>query len=153
MKGLVFLQGEAVIGVRKVEKTDEPTPPTSTDGPANYNLKVNGQNYSVSIDGTTAVVNGKTFQVELGASRNSDGTSQNEAVDKQATVVSAEMPGKDIRLLVDPGATVSEGDGILVLEAMKMEMPFSATTSGNLAEFSVSPGDQVAAGVTLALIS
>ncbi|MEE2910129.1 MAG: biotin/lipoyl-containing protein [Candidatus Poribacteria bacterium] len=152
-KGLAFLQGEAEIGVRKVEKTDEPTPPTPTDGPANYNLKVNGQNYSVSIDGTTAVVNGKTFQVELGASRNSDGTSQNEAVDKQATVVSAEMPGKVIRLLVDPGATVSEGDGILVLEAMKMEMPISATTSGNLAEFSVSPGDQVAAGDTLALIS
>ena len=152
-KGLAFLQGKAEIGVRKVEKTDEPTPPTPTDGPANYNLKVNGQNYSVSIDGTTAVVNGKTFQVELGDSENSDGTPQNEAVDKQATVVSAEMPGKVIRFLVDPGAAVSEGDSILVLEAMKMEMPISATTSGTLAEFSVSPGDQVAAGDTLALIS
>ena len=152
-KGLAFLQGKAEIGVRKVEKAEEPTPSMPTDGRANYNLKVNGQNYSVSIDGTTAVVNGKTFQVELGDSENSDGTPQNEAVDKQATVVSAEMPGKVIRFLVDPGAAVSEGDSILVLEAMKMEMPISATTSGTLAEFSVSPGDQVAAGDTLALIS
>ena len=152
-KGLAFLQGKAEIGVRKVEKAEEPTPSIPTDGRANYNLKVNGQNYSVSIDGTTAVVNGKTFQVELGDSENSDGTPQNEAVDKQATVVSAEMPGKVIRFLVDPGAAVSEGDTILVLEAMKMEMPISATTSGTLAEFSVSPGDQVAAGDTLALIS
>ena len=152
-KGLAFLQGKAEIGVRKVERAEEPTPSIPTDGRANYNLKVNGQNYSVSIDGTTAVVNGKTFQVELGDSENSDGTPQNEAVDKQATVVSAEMPGKVIRLLVDPGAAVSEGDSILVLEAMKMEMPISATTSGTLAEFSVSPGDQVAAGDTLALIS
>ena len=152
-KGLAFLQGKAEIGVRKVERTEEPTPSIPTDGRANYNLKVNGQNYSVSIDGTTAVVNGKTFQVELGDSENSDGTPQNEAEDKQATVVSAEMPGKVIRLLVDPGAAVSEGDSILVLEAMKMEMPISATTSGTLAEFSVSPGDQVAAGDTLALIS
>ena len=152
-KGLAFLQGKAEIGVRKVEKAEEPTPSMLTDGRANYNLKVNGQNYSVSIDGTTAVVNGKTFQVELGDSENSDGTPQNEAVDKQATVVSAEMPGKVIRFLVDPGAAVSEGDSILVLEAMKMEMPISATTSGTLAEFSVSPGDQVAAGDALALIS
>ena len=152
-KGLAFLQGKAEIGVRKVEKAEEPTPSMLTDGRANYNLKVNGQNYSVSIDGTTAVVNGKTFQVELGDSENSDGTPQNEAVDKQATVVSAEMPGKVIRFLVDPGAAISEGDSILVLEAMKMEMPISATTSGTLAEFSVSPGDQVAAGDTLALIS
>ena len=152
-KGLAFLQGKAEIGVRKVERAEEPTPSIPTDGRANYNLKVNGQNYSVSIDGTTAVVNGKTFQVELGDSENSDGTPQNEAVDKQATVVSAEMPGKVIRFLVDPGAAVSEGDSILVLEAMKMEMPISATTSGTLAEFSVSPGDQVAAGDALALIS
>ena len=152
-KGLAFLQGKAEIGVRKVEKAEEPTPSMLTDGRANYNLKVNGQNYSVSIDGTTAVVNGKTFQVELGDSKNSDGMPQNEAVDKQATVVSAEMPGKVIRFLVDPGVAVSEGDSILVLEAMKMEMPISATTSGTLAEFSVSPGDQVAAGDTLALIS
>ena len=152
-KGLAFLQGKAEIGVRKVDRAEEPNPSIPTDGRANYNLKVNGQNYSVSIDGTTAVVNGKTFQVELGDSENSDGTPQNEAVDKQATVVSAEMPGKVIRFLVDPGAAVSEGDSILVLEAMKMEMPISATTSGTLAEFSVSPGDQVAAGDTLALIS
>ena len=152
-KGLAFLQGKAEIGVRKVEKAEEPTHSMLTDGRANYNLKVNGQNYSVSIDGTTAVVNGKTFQVELGDSENSDGTPQNEAADKQATVGSAEMPGKVIRFLVDPGAAVSEGDSILVLEAMKMEMPISATTSGTLAEFSVSPGDQVAAGDTLALIS
>ena len=152
-KGLAFLQGKAEIGVRKVERAEESTPSIPTDGRANYNLKVNGQNYSVSIDGTTAVVNGKTFQVELGDSENSDGMPQNEAVDKQATVVSAEMPGKVIRFLVDPGAAVSEGDSILVLEAMKMEMPISATTSGTLAEFSVSPGDQVAAGDTLALIS
>ena len=152
-KGLAFLQGKAEIGVRKVDRAEEPTPSIPTGGRANYNLKVNGQNYSVSIDGTTAVVNGKTFQVELGDSKNSDGMPQNEAVDKQATVVSAEMPGKVIRFLVDPGAAVSEGDSILVLEAMKMEMPISATTSGTLAEFSVSPGDQVAAGDTLALIS
>jgi len=150
-KGLAFLQGKAEIGVRKAEQTEELISPSPTTGPANYNLKLNGQSYSVSIDGNTAVVNGKRFQVELNAG-NSGSVEPKETSDKEVTV-SAEMPGKVIRLLVEPGTTVAEGDSILVLEAMKMEMPISATTSGTLTEFSVSPGDQVTAGDTLALIS
>ena len=149
-KGLSFLKGQAEIGVRKIEK-EKPVPPVSTDAPANYNLSLNGRSYSVSIDGNTAVVNGKTFQVELNSVSN--GSSPSAETSDQSVAITAEMPGKAIRLLVDIGTTISEGDSILVLEAMKMEMPISATTSGTLTEISVSPGDQVAAGDTLALIS
>lgn len=149
-KGLSFLKGQAEIGVRKIEK-EKTVPPVSTDAPANYNLSLNGRSYSVSIDGNTAVVNGKTFQVELNSVSN--GSSPSAETSDQSVAITAEMPGKVIRLLVDIGTTISEGDSILVLEAMKMEMPISATTSGTLTEISVSPGDQVAAGDTLALIS
>ena len=149
-KGLSFLKGQAEIGVRKIEK-EKTVPPVSTDAPANYNLSLNGRSYSVSIDGNTAVVNGKTFQVELNSVSN--GSSPSAETSDQSVAITAEMPGKVIRLLVDVGTTISEGDSILVLEAMKMEMPISATTSGTLTEISVSPGDQVAAGDTLALIS
>ena len=149
-KGLSFLKGQAEIGVRKIEK-EKTVPPVSTDAPANYNLSLNGRSYSVSIDGNTAVVNGKTFLVELNSVSN--GSSPSAETSDQSVAITAEMPGKVIRLLVDIGTTISEGDSILVLEAMKMEMPISATTSGTLTEISVSPGDQVAAGDTLALIS
>ena len=149
-KGLSFLKGQAEIGVRKIEK-EKTVPPVSTDAPANYNLSLNGRSYSVSINGNTAVVNGKTFQVELNSVSN--GSSPSAETSDQSVAITAEMPGKVIRLLVDIGTTISEGDSILVLEAMKMEMPISATTSGTLTEISVSPGDQVAAGDTLALIS
>ena len=149
-KGLSFLKGQAEIGVRKIEK-EKTVPPVSTDAPANYNLSLNGRSYSVSIDGNTVVVNGKTFQVELNSVSN--GSSPSAETSDQSVAITAEMPGKVIRLLVDVGTTISEGDSLLVLEAMKMEMPISATISGTLTEISVSPGDQVAAGDTLALIS
>lgn len=149
-KGLSFLKGQAEIGVRKIEK-EKTVPPVSTDASANYNLSLNGRSYSVSIDGNTAVVNGKTFQVELNSVSNS--SSPSAETSDQSVAITAEMPGKVIRLLVDVGTTISEGDSILVLEAMKMEMPISATTSGTLTKIYVSPGDQVAAGDTLALIS
>ena len=149
-KGLSFLKGQAEIGVRKIEK-EKTVPPVSTDASANYNLSLNGRSYSVSIDGNTAVVNGKTFQVELNSISNS--SSPSAETSDQSVAITAEMPGKVIRLLVDVGTTISEGDSLLVLEAMKMEMPISATTSGTLTKIYVSPGDQVAAGDTLALIS
>ena len=97
------------------------------------------------------MVNGKTFQVELNSVSN--GSSPSAETSDQSVAITAEMPGKVIRLLVDVGTTISEGDSLLVLEAMKMEMPISATISGTLTEISVSPGDQVATGDTLALIS
>ena len=42
------------------------------------------------------------------------------------------MPGKVIRLLVNVGDQVEEGSGILVLEAMKMEMPINSPTAGTV---------------------
>ena len=43
------------------------------------------------------------------------------AVDTISTTISAPMPGKVIDILVKEGDVVSKGDGILILEAMKME--------------------------------
>ena len=47
------------------------------------------------------------------------------------TPVPAQMPGKVIRHLVQPGDHVEAGDGIIVLEAMKMEMPVTAPRRGH----------------------
>ena len=62
------------------------------------------------------------------------------------------MPGKVIRILASPGSAVSEGDPLLVLEAMKMEMQIASPTSGTVQSVDVSEGEQVTAGATLLTI-
>ena len=148
-KGLAFLKGEAEIGVRKKEKKTAETAPA--DGPARYTVTVNGKGYDLAIDGDTATVNGQSYQVSLGAA--ADGEPAPTAQSGDATPVPAQMPGKVIRLLTQVGDRVEAGDGILVLEAMKMEMPVTAPISGTVSDISVGAGEQVANEQVLAHIS
>jgi 3-methylcrotonyl-CoA carboxylase alpha subunit len=63
--------------------------------------------------------------------------------------LSSPMPATVRRILVEPGASVSKGDTLLVLEAMKMELPVRAPSDGIVAAVSCREGDLVQAGVTL----
>ncbi|MGD0367938.1 MAG: biotin/lipoyl-containing protein [Acidobacteriaceae bacterium] len=64
----------------------------------------------------------------------------------------ASMPGRIVRLLVEKGDTVAAHQGILVIEAMKMQNEIKSPKDGRVAELRVAPGDTVAAGDTLAII-
>ena len=66
--------------------------------------------------------------------------------------LTARMPGKVVRLLAEVGSTVHAGQGILVLEAMKMQNEVKAPKSGRLAEIRVREGQPVGAGELLAII-
>ena len=57
--------------------------------------------------------------------------------------ITAPMPGKILSLLVQVGGSVSEGDTVCTLEAMKMEMPISATASGSVKAIHVQVGANV----------
>ena len=71
----------------------------------------------------------------------------------EGTPVTAQMPGKVIRNLVSVGDHVQTGETILVLEAMKMEMPINAPVGGTVSSITVSSGDQVSTGQVLASIA
>jgi biotin carboxyl carrier protein len=64
----------------------------------------------------------------------------------------APMPGKVVAVLVAPGAEVERGQGILVVEAMKMQNEVKAPRDGVVAEVKVCAGDTVNAGQVLAVI-
>ena len=66
--------------------------------------------------------------------------------------VRAAMPGKVVAVLVEKGAAVERSQGILVLEAMKMENEIKAPRSGTVTEIRVQPGQAVEAGELLAQI-
>jgi len=64
----------------------------------------------------------------------------------------APMPGTVVRVAVEQGQTVSTGDPVLVLEAMKMQHTVSAPYAGVVTEINVKTGAQVASGEVLAVV-
>ena len=150
-KGILFLTGKAELGVRKIDPKAEAAkvaaaeaPAAAASGPVQYVAKVNGQEYQLKIDGETVFVDGTRFDVSLadGASAGGQAAAASTAT-AESTPVVAQMAGVVIRIVKNVGETVAEGDPILVLEAMKMEMQITAPVGGKVTSISVNPGEHV----------
>jgi acetyl-CoA carboxylase biotin carboxyl carrier protein len=68
------------------------------------------------------------------------------------TEITAPMGGKIIDVKVKVGDTVSENDEVVILEAMKMELPVVATGSGTVKEVKCNKGDAVEADAVLIVL-
>jgi biotin carboxyl carrier protein len=66
--------------------------------------------------------------------------------------VTAPMPGRVVRVLVNVGDTVEAHQGIVVIEAMKMQNELKSAKAGKIAQIRVEPGGTVAAGDVLAIV-
>lgn len=66
--------------------------------------------------------------------------------------IRAEVPANVWKVVVDEGQLVAEGDEIVVLESMKMEIPVVTEVPGVVRELHVEPNDPVAEGDLIALI-
>jgi biotin carboxyl carrier protein len=62
------------------------------------------------------------------------------------------MPGRVVRVLEAPGAEVAAGQGLVVIEAMKMENELKSPRAGRVLEVAVREGQAVEAGALLALV-
>jgi len=63
--------------------------------------------------------------------------------------ITAPMGGKVLEVKVQPGDSVNEDDEVLILEAMKMELPVVATSTGTVKEINCKSGDVVEADAVL----
>ena len=70
----------------------------------------------------------------------------------EAARIIAPMPGKVVRVLVDAGARVEPGEGIVVVEAMKMQNEMKSPRAGRVLAISAKEGATVTAGEVLATI-
>ena len=66
--------------------------------------------------------------------------------------ITAPMGGKVIDIKVNPGDSVNEGDEVVIIEAMKMELPVVATGSGTVKEINCKKGDTVEADSVLIVL-
>jgi len=66
--------------------------------------------------------------------------------------VESEVTGNVWKILLEVGADVAEGDVIMILESMKMEIPVESPVAGKLVELKVSAEDQVEEDQVVAVV-
>lgn len=116
---------------------------------------VDGIAYDVSLEGEKATVGDKAWPLQVeglalaAAPSAPQGAPSRGSAQAGAGAVLAIMPGKIIRVLVEPGQRIEEGQPVCVLEAMKMENELNAPIAGTVRAVHVHPGDDVEKGQLL----
>ena len=125
--------------------------------PGIFSILLNGASHEVRVapnpDGSLTIQDGPhEFKAEVADRRAWRGRKHGaiEAEGRQQIV--APMPGKVIRLLVKPGDKVEAGQGLLVVEAMKMQNEVKSPKTGTVEKLSAREGQPVNAGDILAWI-
>jgi biotin carboxyl carrier protein len=111
-------------------------------------LDKSGKVHKITHGGGRLLVNGKEVQLSLADPRNRR-RNANAGNDSGRRDVKAAMPGKVIKVLVEPGQTVEAAAGLLILEAMKMQNEVRSPGPGTVAAVRVAVGDTVASGQVL----
>lgn len=126
-------------------------------GPTIYSIIEDGQQFEVMVDergahGFDVLVGGRLFHLESIDERTMLLAGSAAAIVSGPQNVEAEMPGKVVRVNLAPGAAVGEGQGVVVIEAMKMENEIASPIDGVLTQIAVSEGQTVEAGVLLFVV-
>ena len=118
---------------------------------------VDGVEFEVTIEGEgkvwSATVEGKTFEIEIPdaapvAKKKRTGSGNK----KKSGTVSANIPGKVVTVEVSEGDSVTEGQVILILEAMKMQNEMQAPISGTVTVVHCEEGQAIEANIPLVVI-
>jgi biotin carboxyl carrier protein len=121
-------------------------------GRGTYSVLIDGRSYTATLlSGGEVSVNGRVFRVEVFDPRSMRGRRRaGETEGRQS--VAAPMPGRVIRVLVEVGQEVEAEQGLIVVEAMKMQNEMKSPKSGRVAEVKTAAGATVAAGEVLVVI-
>lgn len=119
-----------------------------------YTILIEGRSYEVSVearDDLYLVRHGASEQTVRFADPSRAGREAKFGSDGPLKLLS-QMPGKVVRVLVAPGDEVEEEQGLLVIEAMKMENEIVAPRAGKIQSVDVESGQAVEVGALLAII-
>ncbi len=124
--------------------------------PGVLSMVVDGRQYRCVLDSTAGeeavVIGGHRFAFSVEDPRSLQGRRGAGANADGPRALKAPMPGRVVRLLVDAGDEVAEGQAIVVIEAMKMQNELKSPKAGRVARVAVTVGDTVGAGDVLAVV-
>jgi pyruvate carboxylase subunit B len=142
-KGIAFLKGEGPLMVRKGKYTTT----QGGDMSGNYTVMVDGKKYSVQVAEGNADIQIKEVTKESSSTAPVASTDSNVA---GSVKINSQTPGNVWQILVNVGDSVTEGQKIMILEAMKMEIDILAPKDGVIASINVALNDAVQDGQLLA---
>lgn len=146
-KGIAYLKGEGKVMVRKNSDIIKPATKSSSN---QFSVTVNGHNYNVEVaDGFD------NFKVKsITPTKPSQSTETKEEVKAVSSTgasneITATMSAGVFKILVNIGDSVKAGQTVVILEAMKMEIPIEAGCDGEVEEILISQGQTVEDGQLL----
>lgn len=130
----------------------------SKSGRTVYSVIEDGQQFEAMVDERggpkfDVLVRGRLFHLEASDERSRMLSQATAAVATGPENVTADMPGKIVKLEAAVGEAVAAGQPVVIVEAMKMENPIGSPIDGVVTEISVREGDTVEAGAPLFTVS
>jgi biotin carboxyl carrier protein len=121
-----------------------------------YSVLVDGKSFEVRVEAVGGelwvIVGARRWKAAIRDPREWNQNRSHAAESEGRQTVNAPMPGKIIRILVSVGDSVAAGQGLVVVEAMKMQNEIRSPKSGAVERLSVIEGQTVNAGEAIAVI-
>jgi len=135
----------------RIESQEEKTADIRQVEPGVYSVVTGGRSYQARVEDGVVSIAGRSFRVEVLDPRRWS-RDRNHQVAEGRQNITASMPGKVVRVLVAQGDQVEAGQGLIVVEAMKMQNEMKAAKAGRVATLAAVAGATVNAGEILATI-
>ena len=119
----------------------------------NYTITVNGNVYDVTVEENGNGAAAAPVAAPKAAPKAASKAAPKAAAGAGSIKVEAGAAGKVFKVEASVGQAVKAGDPVIILEAMKMEIPVVAPQDGTVASIDVAVGDAVEAGATLASLN
>jgi len=148
-KGIAFLKGKSELNVRKISQMEEDCKGKGErkEMSGNYTVVVDGQKFSVQVAEGSGDVQVVAVEGEAVVAAPTPNAPVSGGVE-----IKALLPGSVWKIVANPGQSLNEGDVIMILESMKMEIDVVAPTGGVLKSINVATNDKVVEGQVVAII-
>ena len=120
----------------------------------NYTITVNGNVYDVTVEeGTGSAAPAAAPKAAPKAAPAAPKAAASASQGAESVRIEAGAAGKEIKIEANVGEAVKAGDHVVIIEAMKMEIPVVAPKAGTVASIDCAVGDPCAAGQLLATLN